>query len=141
MELSGTTALVTGATRGFGRAITVALHGAGADVVAVARNAEQLGRLQAELGASLAIVAADVADPVVAGSLVERYRPKTLVLNAGAPPLMRPLQHQSPPTPDGTASTSKSSSDGWAPPWARSTSASTLPTSRPQPIKRPAPTF
>jgi len=61
-ELSGTTALVTGASRGFGRAITVALHEAGADVVA--------------------------------GSLVEQYRPKTLVLNAGAPPLMRPLQHQ-----------------------------------------------
>ena len=94
MELSGTTALVTGATRGFGRSIAVALHDAGADVVAVARNAEQLAKLRSELGASLAIVAADVADPVVAGSLVEQYRPKTLVLNAGAPPLMRPLQHQ-----------------------------------------------
>lgn len=93
-ELSGTTALVTGATRGFGRSIAVALHDAGADVVAVARNAEQLGQLRSELGGSLAIEAADVADPVVAGSLVERYRPKTLVLNAGAPPLMRPLQHQ-----------------------------------------------
>ena len=94
MELSGTTALVTGATRGFGRSIAVALHDAGADVVAVARNAEHLAKLRSELGASLAIVAADVADPVVAGSLVEQYRPKTLVLNAGAPPLMRPLQHQ-----------------------------------------------
>jgi NAD(P)-dependent dehydrogenase (short-subunit alcohol dehydrogenase family) len=93
-ELSGTTALVTGASRGFGRAIAVALHEAGAEVVAVARNAEQLGQLRAELGGSLTIVAADVADPVVAGSLVERYRPQTLVLNAGAPPLMRPLQHQ-----------------------------------------------
>jgi NAD(P)-dependent dehydrogenase (short-subunit alcohol dehydrogenase family) len=44
--LSGTTALVTGATRGFGRAIAGALHEAGANVVAVARNAEQLGQLQ-----------------------------------------------------------------------------------------------
>jgi len=93
-ELSGTTALVTGATRGFGRAIAVALHEAGADVVAVARNAEQLGQLRAELGGSFTSVTADVADPVVAGSLVEQYRPKALVLNAGAPPLMRPLQHQ-----------------------------------------------
>ena len=93
-ELSGTTALVTGASRGFGRAIAVALHEAGADVVAVARNAEQLSQLRSELGGSLAIESADVADPVVAGSLLERYRPKTLVLNAGAPPLMRPLQHQ-----------------------------------------------
>lgn len=93
-ELTGTTALVTGASRGFGRAIAVALHDAGANVVAVARNAEQLGRLRAELGGSLTIVVADAVDPVVAGSLVEQYRPKTLVLNAGASPLMRPLQHQ-----------------------------------------------
>ena len=92
-ELTGTTALVTGAGRGFGRAVAVALHDAGANVVAVARNAEQLGELRDELGGSLATVVADVADPVVAGSLVEQYRPKTLVLNAGAAPLMRPIQH------------------------------------------------
>jgi NAD(P)-dependent dehydrogenase (short-subunit alcohol dehydrogenase family) len=93
-ELSGTTALVTGATRGFGRAVAIALRDAGADVVAVARNAEQLGQLRSEVGTTLTVEVADVADPVVAGTLVERYRPKTLVLNAGAPPLMRPLQHQ-----------------------------------------------
>ena len=93
-ELSGTTAVVTGASRGFGRALAVALAEAGASVVAVARNAERLGELRSELGDSLTVVAADAADPVVAGSLVEQYRPRTLVLNAGAPPLMRPLQHQ-----------------------------------------------
>jgi NAD(P)-dependent dehydrogenase (short-subunit alcohol dehydrogenase family) len=92
-QLAGTTAVVTGASRGFGRAIAVALHEAGAKVVAVARNAEQLVQLWAELGGSLTTVVADVADPVVAGSLIEQYRPTTLVLNAGAPPLMRPL-HQ-----------------------------------------------
>lgn len=92
-ELNGTTALVTGATRGFGRAITAALVAAGAEVVAVARDAELLEELRAELGSSLITSRADVTDPVVAGTLVERYRPRTLVLNAGAPPLMRPLQH------------------------------------------------
>jgi NAD(P)-dependent dehydrogenase (short-subunit alcohol dehydrogenase family) len=92
-QLTGTTALVTGASRGFGRAVAVALHAAGADVVAVARGAEQLNELRDELGGSLTTVAADAADPVVAGTLVERYRPRTLVLNAGASPLMRPLQH------------------------------------------------
>ena len=91
-ELTGTTALVTGASRGFGRGIATALHDAGADVVAVARTAQQLGQLRAELGGSLTAVAADAADPVVAGSLIEQYRPKMLVLNAGASPLMRPLQ-------------------------------------------------
>ncbi|HEV7537085.1 MAG TPA: SDR family oxidoreductase, partial [Acidimicrobiia bacterium] len=65
-----------------------------ADVVAVARSAEDLARLRSELGGSLTTVTADAADPVVAGSLIERYRPTTLVLNAGAPPLMRPIQHQ-----------------------------------------------
>jgi len=93
-ELSGTPALVTGASRGFGRAIAVALHSAGADVVAVARNADQLDVLRDELGGRLTTVAADATDPVVAGSLIEQYRPKTLVLNAGAPPLMRPIHHQ-----------------------------------------------
>jgi NAD(P)-dependent dehydrogenase (short-subunit alcohol dehydrogenase family) len=92
-DITGTTALVTGASRGFGRATAVALHDAGADVVAVARDADLLSTLRRELGGSLATVAADVTDPVVAGQLVERYRPTTLVLNAGAAPLSRPI-HQ-----------------------------------------------
>ena len=92
-NLMGTTALVTGASRGFGRATAVALHRAGADVVAVARDTVRLAALRDELGGSLVTVAADVTDPVVAGTLLDRYRPRTLVLNAGAAPLMRPLHH------------------------------------------------
>ena len=38
MSCSGRTGVVTGASRGFGRAIAAALHGEGAQVVAVARN-------------------------------------------------------------------------------------------------------
>lgn len=94
-DLPGTTAVVTGASRGFGRAIAVALHQAGADVVAVARDRQKLDALHAELGERLTPVVADAADPVVAGRVLEQYRPRTLVLNAGAAPLMRPLQHQS----------------------------------------------
>ena len=86
------TALVTGASRGFGRAIAVALHAEGAKVVAVARNVEQLDSLGDALGDALTTVVADVTDPVVAGTLLEQYRPDTLVLNAGAAPLPRPLQ-------------------------------------------------
>ncbi len=93
-NLSTSTALVTGASRGFGRATAVALHRAGANVVAVARNVPQLEQLQAQLGDSLTIVGADAADPVVAGSLIEQYRPTTLVLNAGAAPLLRPIHQQ-----------------------------------------------
>jgi NAD(P)-dependent dehydrogenase (short-subunit alcohol dehydrogenase family) len=87
------TALVTGASRGFGRAIASALHAAGANVVAVARSREPLASLEHELGARLTTEAADVSDPVVAGTLLEQYRPHTLVLNAGAAPLMRSIQH------------------------------------------------
>ena len=94
MRQSGSTALVTGASRGFGRAIASALHATGVEVVAVARNGELLASLRDELDDALTTVVADAADPVVAGNLIEQYRPDTLVLNAGAPPLMRPLQHQ-----------------------------------------------
>jgi NAD(P)-dependent dehydrogenase (short-subunit alcohol dehydrogenase family) len=87
------TALVTGASRGFGRAIASALHAGGAEVVAVARDAELLASLRRELGDTVTPVVADAADPVVAGTLLDRYQPDTLVLNAGAAPLMRPLQH------------------------------------------------
>ena len=92
-DQTGSTALVTGASRGFGRAIASVLHAEGANVVAVARNADLLASLDDELGGTLTTVVADVTDPVVAGSLIERYRPDTLVLNAGAAPLGRPL-HQ-----------------------------------------------
>jgi len=85
------TALVTGASRGFGRAIAAALHADGARVVAVARSAGQLSDLHDELGDRLVPVAADAADPVVAGTLVAQYEPDVLVLNAGAAPLPRPL--------------------------------------------------
>lgn len=92
-DQSGTTALVTGASRGFGWAIAAALDQEGATVVAVARSAEQLSLRRAELGDRLTTEVADAADPVVAGTLIDRYRPDTLVLNAGASPLLRPL-HQ-----------------------------------------------
>jgi NAD(P)-dependent dehydrogenase (short-subunit alcohol dehydrogenase family) len=93
-DRTGSTALVTGASRGFGRAIATALHGEGATVVAVARHAEPLASLRDDLGGTLTTVVADVADPVVAGTLIEQYRPDTLVLNAGAAPLLRPLHKQ-----------------------------------------------
>jgi NAD(P)-dependent dehydrogenase (short-subunit alcohol dehydrogenase family) len=38
-------------------------------------------------------VPADAADPIVAGQLIDAYRPAILVLNAGATPLPRPIHH------------------------------------------------
>ena len=91
-EIAGVTALVTGASRGFGRGIATALSGAGAQVVGVARSSGALDEMRAELGESFTPVTADAADPVVAGELIDKYRPRVLVLNAGATPLPRPLQ-------------------------------------------------
>jgi NAD(P)-dependent dehydrogenase (short-subunit alcohol dehydrogenase family) len=92
-ELVGTTALVTGASRGFGRAIATALSGAGAHVVGVARDRTGLEEVAAQLGDSFTVAVADATDPTVAGLLMDRHRPRTLVLNAGASPLTRPLHH------------------------------------------------
>jgi len=93
-DLSGTTGLVTGASRGFGRGIATALANAGAKVVGVARDRDRLEDLRGELGESFVPVVADVADASVAGQLIDTYRPRTLILNAGATPLARPIQHQ-----------------------------------------------
>ncbi|MGD0608306.1 MAG: SDR family oxidoreductase [Streptosporangiaceae bacterium] len=90
-QLSGTTAIVTGASRGFGRSVAAALIQAGARVVGVARDAAALDEVREQLGAGFTPVAADAADPVVAGQLIDTYQPRTLVLNAGAAPLPRPV--------------------------------------------------
>lgn len=92
--LTGTTALVTGASRGFGRAIATALSGVGAHVVGVARDQARLDDLRDELGDTFTPVVAEATDPDTAARLIEEHRPHTLVLNAGANPLLRPLHHQ-----------------------------------------------
>jgi NAD(P)-dependent dehydrogenase (short-subunit alcohol dehydrogenase family) len=92
--LAGTTAIVTGASRGFGRAITAALSAAGVRVVGVARSSAQLDELRDELGETFTPLAADAADPAVAGRLIDEHRPHTLVLCAGASPTMSPLAEQ-----------------------------------------------
>ena len=90
-DLTGVTALVTGASRGLGKGIAVALAATGARVTGVARDAAPLAELRAELGDRFTAVAADAADAVVAGELIDAVRPGILVLAAGASPLPRPL--------------------------------------------------
>ncbi len=93
-SLSGTTAIVTGASRGFGRATAVALAGRGARVVGVARSTESLSQLGDQLGDRFVAVVADVTDPDLAEQLVREHRPRVLVLNAGAAPPLAPLRDQ-----------------------------------------------
>jgi NAD(P)-dependent dehydrogenase (short-subunit alcohol dehydrogenase family) len=91
---AASTAVVTGASRGFGRAIATALVQQGGHVIGIARDGGALAALQAELGPGFTPVAADAADPVVAGHVLDQYQPSLLILAAGAAPLSRPLQHQ-----------------------------------------------
>ncbi len=93
-DLRGTTSIVTGASRGFGRGIARALAAAGAHVVGVARDGARLDAVRDELGGGFTAVAADAADPATAVRLLDEYRPGTVVLCAGAAPRMSPLQDQ-----------------------------------------------
>ena len=61
-DLSGKTALITGASGGIGGAIAKALHGQGAAVVLSGTRVEALQALKAELGARAFIVQANLSD-------------------------------------------------------------------------------
>ncbi|MFE0149406.1 SDR family NAD(P)-dependent oxidoreductase [Nonomuraea sp. NPDC059007] len=72
-DLTGKKALVTGASRGIGRAIALAYARAGADVALVSRSAESLGEVAkeiSELGRSAFVVPADLADREAAAAAV-----------------------------------------------------------------------
>ena len=94
LEMSETTALVTGASRGFGRATAASLVARGARVVGVARCKIQLDDLHQQLGASFIPVVADLADATLAARLMAEHRPGVVVLNAGATPPVARLQEQ-----------------------------------------------
>ncbi|HEX6470955.1 MAG TPA: SDR family oxidoreductase [Streptosporangiaceae bacterium] len=88
------TAVVTGASRGFGRAIAAALVAAGTGVVGIARDEKRLCAVRDELGAAFTPVAADATDEALARDVIREHRPGLLVLNAGATPHMAPLPEQ-----------------------------------------------
>ena len=72
-DLTGRTALVTGASRGIGRAIALGLAGAGMAVAAVARDRDRLDAVAAEImaaGGECLSVAADVAEVAAVESWV-----------------------------------------------------------------------
>ena len=71
-DLSGKTALVTGASGGIGGAIARALHGAGAQVVLSGTREAALTNLAAELGDRAQAVACDLSDAAAVDGLVER---------------------------------------------------------------------
>ena len=70
-DLSGKTALVTGASGGLGAAIARTLHGAGAKVTLSGTRRPALDALAEELGPRAFVAAADLADPVATDGLVK----------------------------------------------------------------------
>jgi 2-deoxy-D-gluconate 3-dehydrogenase len=87
-DLTGTTALVTGAGKGIGRALAVGLAGAGADVVLHARRPEQLADVAAEVraaGRTAAVWTADLRAPAeeIAAAAGDLPPVDVLVNNAG----------------------------------------------------------
>ncbi|WP_198372667.1 3-oxoacyl-[acyl-carrier-protein] reductase [Roseomonas rosulenta] len=88
-DLTGKTALVTGATGGIGEAIAAALHRQGATVAITGRRGAELARVAEALGGARVIVApADLADPAAPAALVEKIEGEAggldiLVNNAG----------------------------------------------------------
>ncbi|MFI5610943.1 SDR family oxidoreductase [Amycolatopsis sp. NPDC051903] len=88
------TAVVTGASRGFGRAIAAALVAGGVRVVGIARGEADLLAVREELGELFTPLAADATDGKLAEAVLHEHRPGLLVLNAGATPHMAPVQDQ-----------------------------------------------
>ena len=98
--LDGKVALVTGGSKGIGRAIALAYAEAGADVAIAARGAEALEKTAKEIeerGRRAIFVPTDVADPEQVTALVERTTTELgglhiLVNNAGAAPFLSTVE-------------------------------------------------
>lgn len=106
MELDGKVALVTGASRGIGRAVAIELARRGAHVVLTARTDGALAEVDDEIRAlgrqatllPLDLAQSDMLDPI-GPSLYERFKGlDILVSNAGTLGVLTPVAHITPET-------------------------------------------
>jgi len=89
MNFTGQTALVVGASRGFGRGVVESLLAKEMIVTAVARNREDLEDLARKTSAK--IIVADAAGEQAAERILSETKPNLLVLSAGTSLDLRPL--------------------------------------------------
>ena len=86
--LKGKTAVVIGGSSGVGKATVQALTSEGATVTVVARDAEKLRALKAEVGDAVTTLQGDATEPAFVESLLRQLRPDLVVLAAGIMPPM-----------------------------------------------------
>ncbi|MBV2358892.1 SDR family oxidoreductase [Thalassococcus sp. CAU 1522] len=103
MDLTGKTALITGASRGIGAETARLFAKAGANVVLVARSAEAIADLAGEIGAQAAAIPCDIArywevEQAVENTLKAFGSLDILVNNAG---VIEPISRMADADPDG----------------------------------------
>ena len=86
--LNGRNALVIGGSSGIGKATVHALVADGALVTAVARGADRLASVAAEVGDGLTIRSGDASDEAFVNTLLREQMPDLLVMAAGVMPHM-----------------------------------------------------
>ena len=98
IDLSGRTAVITGGSRGLGKAMALALSGAGARVALVARDVEKLKAVRDEItqqGGIAAFFAGDVTSErdvaEVAQAITEQLGPAQILINNAGTNLRKPV--------------------------------------------------
>lgn len=89
LKLYGRSFVVTGATNGFGGAISRALANEGAWVLAIARTKENLLKLQKEFPDNIEIIQGDITRSEIIDRIVDAKKDRTLdgaVINSAGPP-------------------------------------------------------
>ncbi|MGI8551861.1 MAG: SDR family oxidoreductase [Dehalococcoidia bacterium] len=84
--------VVTGGSRGLGLGMVEALVARGARVTVVARDRAGLAEVAKRAGA--AVQPGDATDAALMDAIVAEVRPSVLILNAGGPPHMAPIDEQ-----------------------------------------------